>query len=45
SFLRQHAARAPLCGATPVSQTIDTGFRRPLSSPQRWSTPSATYRR
>ena len=45
AFLRQHAARAPLCGATPVSQTVDTGVRRTLSAPQRWSTPSATYRR
>jgi hypothetical protein len=45
AFLREKLAKPASCSATPVSQTIDTRPRgsRP-SPPQRWSTPSGTYR-
>jgi hypothetical protein len=44
AFLHQRAARAPVCGSTPVSQTVDAGVSRRVSPPQRWSAPNATYR-
>jgi hypothetical protein len=45
AFLRERIGRPSSCSAVPVSQTIDTRSRSNLSSPQRWSTPSSTYRR
>src|SRR5262245_4130846 len=44
AYLRERLERAYSCSAHPVSQTIDTGQRRP-SPPSRWSTPSAQQRR
>jgi hypothetical protein len=44
AFLRERAARRAHCAARPVTQTTDTGQRRP-SSPARWSTPQAQQRR
>ena len=40
-FLRERLARPASCSAIPVSQTTDTRQRSGISSPQRWSTPSA----
>jgi hypothetical protein len=40
-FLRERLARPASCSAIPVSQTTDTRPRSGISSPQRWSTPSA----
>ena len=45
SFMRTRLARPASCSAVPVSQTTDMRTRSTLSSPQRWSTPSATYSR
>jgi hypothetical protein len=42
-YLRERLEHAYSCSAHPVSQTIDTGQRRP-SPPSRWSTPSAQRR-
>jgi hypothetical protein len=44
AFLRERAGRKASCAARPVTQTTDTGQRRP-SSPARWSTPQAQQRR
>jgi hypothetical protein len=44
AFLRERAARKAFCAARPVTQTTDTGGRRP-SSPARWSAPQAQQRR
>jgi hypothetical protein len=43
-FLRERLGRTPSCSAVPVSQTTDTRARSGVSSPQRWSTPSAQRR-
>lgn len=45
AFLRAKMAKPASCSAVPVSQTTDTRARATPSSPQRWSTPSSTYRR
>ena len=45
AFMRAQAARPATCSAIPVSQTTDTRSRATPASPQRWSTPSSTYRR
>lgn len=45
AFMRAQAVRPASCSAMPVSQTTDTRSRSMPSSPQRWSTPSSTYRR
>lgn len=42
-FMRARMAKAASCQAVPVTQTTDTGHRG-VSSPSRWSQPSATYR-
>ena len=44
AYLRERMTRANSCSAQPVSQTIDTGYRRQPSPPSRWSTPSAQQR-
>jgi hypothetical protein len=43
-FLRERMAKPGRCRAEPVSQTIDMGSRG-VSSPGRWSQPSASYYR
>ena len=45
AFVRARISRPASCSAVPVSQTTDTRSRSNVSSPQRWSTPSSTYRR
>jgi len=45
AFMRTRMSRPASCSAIPVSQTTDTRTRPAVSSPQRWSTPSSTYRR
>lgn len=45
AFLRARVSRPASCSAEPVAQTTDTRSRSNVSSPQRWSTPSPTYRR
>jgi hypothetical protein len=48
AFLRSRLSRPASCSAEHVSQTTDVRSpydRRGVSSPQRWSTPSSTYRR
>jgi len=48
AFLRVRLSRPGSCSAEPVSQTTDVRSsydRRSISNPQRWSTPSSTYRR
>jgi hypothetical protein len=45
AFMRTRMSRPASCSAIPVSQTTDTRPRPAISSPQRWSTPSSTYRR
>lgn len=40
-FIRSKMARSANCSADPVTQTTDTGSRR-VSSPSRWSRPSAS---
>jgi len=45
AFIRARMSRPASCSAMPVSQTTDTRSRSNVSSPQRWSTPSSTYRR
>ena len=43
SFLRAKLAKPPYCMAEQVTQTTDTNSRR-MSSPQRWSQPTAQQR-
>jgi hypothetical protein len=45
TFMRTQAVKPASCSAIPVSQTTDMRSRSNISSPQRWSTPSPTYRR
>jgi hypothetical protein len=44
AFMRERLVRPASCSAIPVSQTIDTRQRSRMSTPQRWSTPSAQQR-
>jgi hypothetical protein len=48
AFIRSRLVRPASCSAEPVSQTTDVRSpydRQRLSPPQRWSTPSSSYRR
>jgi hypothetical protein len=44
AFMRDRIARTARCRADTVSQTTDTGYRRGVSPPSRWTQPSATRR-
>ena len=44
TFMRGQMAKSARCQADTVTQTSDTGYRS-MSSPGRWTQPSATYRR
>lgn len=44
AFLRGRMARAANCGARPVAQTADTRDSSRISSPARWSRPTAQQR-
>ena len=45
AYMRAQAARPASCSAVPVSQTTDVRSRATPAAPQKWSTPSPTYRR